>query len=80
MKDKLQLICSCDVCQAHKTSNTTPTSLLQPIPILLNICSEISMDLVDDLLPSQGKTSILLVVDKLSKYTNFNALKHPYTA
>ena len=38
------------------------------------------MDLIKGLPKYGGKTVILVVVDQLSKYSNFCALSHPYTA
>ena len=37
------------------------------------------MDFIDGLLPSQGKSTILVVMDRLTKYAHFCALQHPYT-
>nr|GEY32421.1 hypothetical protein [Tanacetum cinerariifolium] len=42
--------------------------------------SEISMDFIDGLPLSKRKTTIMVVVDRLSKATNFMALSHSYTA
>ena len=38
------------------------------------------MDFITGLPNCQGKSVILVVVDRLSKYTQFMALSHPYSA
>lgn len=42
--------------------------------------AHISMDFIDEFPPSQPKTSIIIVVDRLSKYSHFLPLKHPCAA
>jgi len=54
--------------------------LLQPLPILEHIWLDISIDFIDGLPASYGRTTILVVVDHLSKHGHFTPLKHPYTA
>lgn len=38
------------------------------------------MDFIDGLPSSRGKTTIFVVVDRLSKYAHFVPISHPYTA
>ena len=53
---------------------------LQPLPILDSIWTDISMDFIEGLPSSQGKCTILIVVDRLTKYTHFCIVYNPYTA
>lgn len=75
-----KFIRDCDVCQRHKSENLTPMGLLQPLPIPERIWEDIFMDFIDGLPSSRGKTTIFVVVDRLSKYAHFMAMSHPYTA
>jgi transposase InsO family protein len=75
-----QFVQGCEVCQQAKVEHVKLPGLLQPLSVPQQSWSTVSMDFIEGL-PKLGKwDTILVVVDKFSKYAHFLTLSHPYTA
>jgi hypothetical protein len=75
-----EFVRQCDICQHAKHYNTAPTGLLQPLPPPTRPWHDITMDFIDGLPLSDGFNSILVVVDRFTKFAHFITLRHPFTA
>ena len=71
-KDVREFVRVCVTCQRYKPGNTSPAGLLQPLPIPAAIFTDLTMDFIEALPSSQGKDTILVVVDRLSKYASLH--------
>jgi len=71
---------ACATCQRHKSEHLHPVGLLLPLPVPSAVGTDIGLDFIEALPRVGGKSVILTVVDRFSKYGHFSPLAHPYTA
>lgn len=60
-----------EVCARNKTSRQASAGLLQPLSVPKRPWSDISIDFVTGLTPSDGNAAVLTVVDRFTKMVNF---------
>jgi hypothetical protein len=75
-----EFVKSCTTGQRNKTEHLHPAGLLQPLDVPHSVWADIAMDFVEGFPRISGKSVVLTVVDRFSKYAHFIALGHPYTA
>ena len=71
---------ACATCQRYKSEHLHPAGLLLPLPVPTAVWTDIGLDFVEALPKVRGKSVILTVVDRFSKYCHFIPLAHPYSA
>ena len=79
-KDVDEYVRSCLICQQDKAVTKSPGGLLQPLPVPVRPWASVSMDFITGLPDVDGYTSIMVVVDRFSKYATFVACKAPCRA
>jgi transposase InsO family protein len=78
--DVQRFVAECVVCQQNKVETIKTPGLLQPLSIPSQRWEEVSMDFITGLPKSEGKSVIMVIVDRLTKYAHFCALSHPFKA
>jgi hypothetical protein len=68
---------TCTTCQCDKTETRQPADLLQPLEVPSHVWADIAIDFIEGLPKVAGKSVILTVVDRFSKYPHFIPLSHP---
>jgi len=58
-----QIVNGCDICKQAKLENIIYLGLLQPLPVSNGVWRDITMDFIEGLLRSEGKDTILVIVD-----------------
>lgn len=78
--DVKKFVVECEVCQRAKYEALSSAGLLQPLPVPSKIWEDLSMDFIVGLPKAKGYDTILVVVDGLTKFRHFIAVRHPYSA
>ena len=71
--DVEEYVRTCLTCQQDKVEQRKPVGLLEPLPVPERPWESISLDFISSLPPVGGLGSILVVVDRFSKYATFIA-------
>lgn len=69
-------VASCPIYQCNISEHLRPARLLQPLALSTQVWTDISMDFIDGLPKSWGKTVLFVVVDRFSKYAYFLPIAH----
>jgi hypothetical protein len=72
-----EFIKGCLTCQRYKTNHMLPGGFLLPLLVPKLVLADITLDFIEGLPKVGGKSIILTVVDRFSKYGHFNPLVTP---
>ena len=81
MKEDIKnYVTACQVCSQAKPEHCKLPGLLQPLSVPPQAWHTVSLDFVEGLPKSKSFDTILVVIDKFTKYGHFIPLAYPYTA
>jgi hypothetical protein len=75
-----EFVKQCNICQQAKSERCKTPGLLKPLPIPPEAWHTVSLDFIEGLPHSYHYDTILVVIDKFTKYGHFIPLKHPFSA
>jgi len=78
-QDILTFVDECDIYQHNKGETMNTPRNLEPLSLPASIWMDVSIDFITVIPKSGNKLVIMVVVDRLSKYTHFCALIHLFT-
>jgi hypothetical protein len=76
--DVQRFVAECLVCQQNKVETIKTLGILQPLSIPSQCWQEVPIDFITGLPNSEGKSVIMVIVDRLTKYAHLCALSHPF--
>lgn len=78
-KDVRNFIRTCSICQRFKSENIINPRLLHPLLVPSGVFTDITMDFIERLPKSRGKSCVFMVMDWFTKYAHFMALQCSFT-
>ena len=78
--DTIQYVKTCPTCQMMKSDNRAKAGVLYPLEIPSRKWAHVTIDLVTDLPKSNGFTTIIIFVEKLTKMVHLARCKKEVTA
>jgi len=79
-KEVVKYVLQCEIYQHYKHETVVMSGLLQPLPISEQVWEDISMDFIEGLLKFEGKDTMLVIVDRLTKFAHSISLTHLFLA
>jgi hypothetical protein len=67
----VEYVKQCDICQRAKAERIHSPGFLQPLPVPQGAWQDLAMDFIEGLPKSEGYDTILVVVDRYTKYAHF---------